>query len=53
MTRTLDGFAVQFVTSMYRLKQSGRIWSQRFRDEMLAMGFHNEDIAPYLFIKKD
>jgi hypothetical protein len=38
---------------MYGLKQGGWIWYQRCRDEMLAMGFHNEDIAPYLFIKKD
>ena len=47
-----NGYAVQIMRSLYGLKRSGRMWYQRFRDEMLTMGFTNEDIAPCLFIKK-
>ncbi|CAM6093955.1 unnamed protein product [Calypogeia fissa] len=45
-------YAVKVLRSMYGLKQSGRTWYQRFKAEMLAMGFENADIAPCLFIKK-
>ena len=47
-----NGYAIQIMRSLYGLKQSGRMWYQRFRDEMMIMGFTNEDIAPFLFIKK-
>jgi hypothetical protein len=45
-------FVVQVYRSMYGLKHSGRIWYQRCKDDMIALGFHNKKIAPYLFIKR-
>ena len=47
-----NGFAIQIMKSLYGLKQSGRSWYQRFKNEMLAMNFQNDDIAPCIFIKK-
>jgi hypothetical protein len=38
---------------MYGLKHSGRIWYQRYKDEMIALGFYNKEIAPCLFIKRE
>jgi hypothetical protein len=45
--------AVQVLRSMYGLKQSGRTWYQRFKKEMLAIGFTNSKIAPCVFIKRE
>lgn len=49
--RTKNHLAVQVLRSIYGLKQSGRIWYHRFRAEMLAIGFVNNEIALCLFIK--
>lgn len=46
-------YAVQVLRSMNGLKQSGRIWYKRFKAEMTAMDFINEDLAPCLFIKQE
>jgi hypothetical protein len=48
----IQKFAVQVLRSIYGLKQSGRIWYQRFKSEMLNLGFVTAEIAPCLFIKQ-
>lgn len=47
------GFSVRVLRSINGLKQSRRIWYQRFRAEMLNLGFVNEEITPCLFIKQE
>lgn len=46
-----NAFAVQVLRSINGLKQSGRIWYRRFKAEMRALNFINDDIAPCLFLK--
>jgi hypothetical protein len=48
----MNEFAVRVLRSIYGLRQSGRIWYKKFKAEMLAQGFTNNDIAPCLFIKR-
>jgi hypothetical protein len=45
------GLATRVLKALYGLKQSGRVWFQRFADEMTSMGFIHNQIAPCLFIK--
>jgi hypothetical protein len=49
--KMLKEFVVRVLRSIYGLKQSGRIWYKKFKAEMVAQDFVNEDIAPCLFIK--
>jgi hypothetical protein len=51
-TKDKNAFAVQVLQSLHELKQSGRIWYKRFKAEMLALCFSNDDIAPCLFMKQ-
>jgi hypothetical protein len=48
---TRRGLAIRVFKALYGLKQSGRVWYQRFTDEMIALGFTHDDIAPCIFIK--
>jgi ribonuclease HI len=48
-----QAFAVQVLKSINGLKQSGRIWYQKFKTEMQTLGFINNDIAPCIFIKQN
>jgi hypothetical protein len=45
-TKDKNAFSVQVLRPLYGLKQSGRIWYKRFKAEMPALGFTNDDIAP-------
>lgn len=46
-----QAFAVKVLKSINGLKQSGRIWYHKFKAEMHALGFTNNEIAPCIFIK--
>ncbi len=47
-----QAFAVRVLKSMNGLKQSGRIWYHKFKDEMQKLGFVNDKKAPCIFIKR-
>jgi hypothetical protein len=48
---TRRGLATRVLKALYGLKQSGRVWFQRFADEMISMGFTHDQISPCLFLK--
>jgi hypothetical protein len=48
---TRGGLAIRVFKALYGLKQSGRVWYQKFADEMTNMGFTHDSIAPCIFIK--
>ena len=49
---TPSGLAIRVLKALYGLKQSGRVWYQKFTDEMINMGFTHDEIAPCIFIKQ-
>jgi hypothetical protein len=44
-TKDKNALVVQVLQSLYGLKQSQRIWYKRFKADMLALGFTNDDKA--------
>ena len=45
-------YCVKLTTSLYGLKQSGRIWYNRLKDFLVTKGFSNNDDCPCVFNKK-
>jgi hypothetical protein len=48
---TCHGLAICVLKVFYGLKQNGRVWYHRFTDEMIALRYTHDDIAPCIFIK--
>ena len=44
--------AIKLQRSLYRLKQSGRMWYNRLSDHLTKEGYVNDPICPCVFIKK-
>ena len=45
-------YSVKLQRSLYGLKQSGRMWYNRFSEYLLKEGYINNPICPYVFTKK-
>jgi hypothetical protein len=45
-------FSIKLQRLLYRLKQSGCMWYNRFNKYLLNESYKNDDICPYIFIKK-
>ena len=45
-------YSIKLQRSLYGLKQSGRMWYNRLSEYLLKEGFENNQICPYVFIKK-
>ena len=43
---------IKLQRSLYGLKQSGRMWYNRFSQYLLKEGYANNPICPFIFIKK-
>lgn len=46
-------YSIKLNKSLYRLKQSGRIWYNRLSEYFFREWYTNNSICPYIFIKKD
>ena len=45
-------FSIKLQRSLYRLKQSGRMWYKRLSEYLMKEGYKNDLICPCVFIKK-
>ena len=45
-------FAIKLRHSLYELKQSGRMWYNRLSDYLIGNGYKNNNLCPYVFIKR-
>ena len=45
-------FSIKLQRSLYRLKQSGRMWYQRLSEYLIKERYKNDPICPCVFIKK-
>ena len=44
-------YSIKLQRSLYGLKQSGRMWYNRFSDYIIKEGYQNDNICPSVFIK--
>ena len=47
-----NAYAIRLRRSLYRLKQSGRIWYTHLSDYLIGKGYKNDDLSPCVFIKR-
>nr|GEW52850.1 hypothetical protein [Tanacetum cinerariifolium] len=45
-------FSIKLKRSLYRLKQSGRMWYNRMSEYLSEEGYKSNQISPYVFIKR-
>jgi hypothetical protein len=51
-SRPRNTFSIHLRRSLYGLKQSGRMWYNRLSEYLIGMGYMNNDVCPYVIIKK-
>ena len=51
LNRHQDVYSVKLQRSLYGLKQSGRMWYNRFSEFLIKLGFTNNEICPCIFIR--
>ena len=51
-SRPRNTFSIRLRRSLYGLKQSGRMWYNRLSEYLIGLRYVNNDLCPYLFIKK-
>jgi hypothetical protein len=51
-SKSRNMYSIKLQRSLYGLKQSGRMWYNRFSEYLLKEGFENNPICPCVFIKK-
>ncbi|KAM2264698.1 hypothetical protein ACFXTI_040834 [Malus domestica] len=51
-SRPRNTFSIRLRRSLYRLKQSGRMWYNRLSEYLTCQGYVNNKLCPCVFIKK-
>ena len=51
-TKPRNMCSIKLQRSLYRLKQSGRMWYNRLSEYLLKEGYENNPICPCIFIKR-
>jgi len=47
-----EDYSIKLNKSLYRLKQSGRMWYNRFSEYLLKEGYKNDPICPCIYMKR-
>ena len=51
-SRPRNTISIRLRKSLYGLKQSGRMWYNRLSEYLTSQGYVNNELCPYMFIKK-
>ncbi|KAM1255762.1 hypothetical protein ACFX2G_030560 [Malus domestica] len=51
-SRPQNTFSIRLRRSLYELKQSRQVWYNRLSEYLTSQGYVNNELCPYVFIKK-